>query len=159
MEHSRVEIVAVDDESAFWDDRSDLLACLRETPPRVPAYFGYDALGSELFESITELPTYYLTRVENALLQRHVAEIADLMGCGRIAELGSGSAKKTRLLLASCVERRATTYLPIDVSREMLVASARELTAELPDLRVQGLWVGTRPAWPGCAMVIRSRWS
>jgi L-histidine N-alpha-methyltransferase len=109
MEHSRVEIVAIDDEAAFWDDRSDLLASLRETPPRVPTYFGYDALGSELFESITELPTYYLTRVENALLQRHVAEIADLMGCGRIAELGSGSAKKTRLLLASCVERRATS--------------------------------------------------
>lgn len=140
MEHSRVDIVAVDDEAAFWDDRSELLASLRETPPRVPAYFGYDALGSELFESITELPTYYLTRVEHALLQRHAAEIADLIGCGRIAELGSGSAKKTRLLLAACVERRATAYLPIDVSREMLVASAQELTAELPELRVQGLW-------------------
>ncbi|MDQ4010157.1 MAG: L-histidine N(alpha)-methyltransferase [Actinomycetota bacterium] len=97
------------------DDRSDLLVCLRETPPRIPTYFGYDALGSELFESITELPNYYLTRVEDALLQRHSAEIADLIGCGRIAELGSGSAKKTRLLLAACVERRATAYLPIDV--------------------------------------------
>jgi L-histidine N-alpha-methyltransferase len=140
MEHSRVSIVAVDDEAAFWDDRSCLLACLRETPPRVPAYFGYDALGSELFESITELPTYYLTRVEDALLQRHSTQIADLIGCERIAELGSGSAKKTRLLLGACVARRATTYLPIDVSREMLAASARELTAELPELRVQALW-------------------
>ena len=110
MEHSRVEIVAIDDEAAFWDDRSDLLASLRETPPRIPTYFGYDALRSELFESITELPTYHLTRVENALLQRHVAEIADLMGCGRIAELGSGSAKKTRLLWrpASSVARLPT---------------------------------------------------
>ncbi|MGQ0779416.1 MAG: L-histidine N(alpha)-methyltransferase [Pseudonocardiales bacterium] len=140
MEYNRIEILAVDDEAAFWDDRSDLLACLRETPPRVPAYFGYDELGSDLFESITELPSYYLTRVEHGLLQRHAEEIADLIGCGRIAELGSGSAKKTRLLLAACVERRATTYLPIDVSREMLAASARELTADLPDLRVQGLW-------------------
>ncbi len=137
---SRVEIVAVDDEASFWDDRSVLLTCLGETPPRVPAYFGYDALGSDLFESITELPDYYLTRVEHGLLQRHAEEIADLIGCGRIAELGSGSAKKTRLLLAACVERRATAYLPIDVSREMLVASGRELTAELPGLRVQGLW-------------------
>ncbi len=140
MELSRVEIVAVDDEAAFWDDRSVLLTCLRETPPRVPAYFGYDALGSDLFESITELPDYYLTRVEHGLLQRHAEEIADLIGCGRIAELGSGSAKKTRLLLAACIERRATAYLPIDVSREMLAASGRELTAELPGLRVQGLW-------------------
>jgi L-histidine N-alpha-methyltransferase len=97
MELSRVEIVAVDDEAAFWDDRSALLTCLQETPPRVPAYFGYDALGSELFESITELPDYYLTRVEYGLLQRHAEEIADLIGCERIAELGSGSAKKTRL--------------------------------------------------------------
>jgi L-histidine Nalpha-methyltransferase len=140
VEHSRIEIEAVDDEAAFWDDRSDLLACLREIPPRVPAYFGYDAVGSELFESITELPDYYLTRVEHGLLQRYGEEIADLIGCGRIAELGSGSAKKTRLLLAACVQRRATTYLPIDVSREMLAASAQELTAELPGLRVRGLW-------------------
>ncbi|MGH3898290.1 MAG: L-histidine N(alpha)-methyltransferase [Pseudonocardiaceae bacterium] len=138
MEHSQIEIVAVDD--AFWDDRSGLLACLRETPPRVPAYFGYDALGSDLFESITELPNYYLTRVELGLLARHAGEIADLIGCGRIAELGSGSAKKTRLLLSACVERRKTTYVPIDVSREMLVTSAHELTAELPGLQVQGLW-------------------
>jgi L-histidine N-alpha-methyltransferase len=140
VEQSKVEIVPVDGGKAFWDDRSDLVACLRGTPPRVPAYLGYDATGSHLFESITELPDYYLTRVEHHLLQRHAEEIADLIGCGRIAELGSGSAKKTRVLLAACVERRPTTYVPIDVSREMLVASARELTAELSGLRVQGLW-------------------
>ncbi len=140
MEQSQGEIVSVDGEETFWDARSDLVAGLRETPPRVPAYLGYDAVGSHLFESITELPSYYLTRVEHELLRRHAEEIADLIGCGRIAELGSGSAKKTRLLLAACVTRRATTYLPIDVSREMLARSARELTAELPGLRVQGLW-------------------
>jgi dimethylhistidine N-methyltransferase len=140
MELSRVEIVAVDDEGAFWDDRSAVSASLRETPPRVPAYFGYDALGSDLFESITELPDYYLTRVEHRLLQRHAEEIADLVGCEQIAELGSGSAKKTRMLLTACAKRRPTTYLPIDVSREMLAASGRKLTTELPALRVQGLW-------------------
>lgn len=140
MEQNQIEILAVDGEGAFWDDRPDLLAGLREAPPRVPAYLGYDAVGSHLFESITELPGYYLTRVEHELLQRHAAEIAGLIECGQIAELGSGSAKKTRVLLAACVKRRATTYLPIDVSREMLAASARELTAELPGLRVQGLW-------------------
>lgn len=140
VEPSEIEIVPVDGEGSFWDDRRGLLACLRETPPRVPAYLGYDALGSELFEAITELPGYYPTRVEHRLLQRHAEQIADLIGYERIAELGSGSAKKTRLLLAACVERRPTCYLPIDVSREMLVASARELTTELPGLRVQGLW-------------------
>jgi uncharacterized SAM-dependent methyltransferase len=116
-----------------------LLTCLREIPPRVPAYLGYDALGSELFEAITELPGYYPTRVEHGLLQRHAEQIADLVGYERIAELGSGSAKKTRLLLAACIQRRLTCYLPIDVSREMLVASARELTTELPGLRVRGI--------------------
>ncbi|MFN2479492.1 MAG: L-histidine N(alpha)-methyltransferase [Pseudonocardiaceae bacterium] len=140
MEPHDIEIVAVDGEGGFWDDRRGLLTCLRETPPRVPAYLGYDALGSELFEAITELPGYYPTRVERGLLQRHAEEIADLVEYERIAELGSGSAKKTRLLLAACIERRQTSYLPIDVSREMLAASARELTTELPGLRVQGLW-------------------
>jgi L-histidine Nalpha-methyltransferase len=139
----RVKIVAVDgdgDNAAFWEDTSIVSRCLQETPPRIPAYFGYDALGSELFEAITELPSYYLTRVEYGLLQRHAEQIADLLGCGRVAELGSGSAKKTHVLLAACLARRATTYLPIDVSHEMLVTSGRELTAELPGLRVQGLW-------------------
>lgn len=140
MELSRLEIVAVDDEGAFWDDRSVVSACLRETPPRLPAYLGYDALGSELFESITELPGYYLTRVEHELLQHHAEEIADLIEHEWIAELGSGSAKKTRILLAACVKRRPTVYLPIDVSREMLVTSGRTLTTKLSALRVKGLW-------------------
>ena len=140
VEPREIEIVAVDGEGGFWDDRAGLTACLRETPPRVPAYLGYDAIGSELFEAITELPGYYPTRVEYGLLQNHAEEIADLIGYERIAELGSGSAKKTRLLLAACVKRRPTCYLPIDVSREMLLASARELTTELPGLRMQGLW-------------------
>ncbi|MFC9859229.1 MULTISPECIES: L-histidine N(alpha)-methyltransferase [unclassified Streptomyces] len=140
MSLSQVDIVAVDEGAAFWDDRSALLAGLRENPPRIPAHFGYDARGSDLFELITELPDYYLTRVEYGLLQRNAGEIADLIGGGPIAEMGSGSAKKTRLLLAACVERRATRYLPIDVSREMLEASGRDLTAQLPGLRVRGLW-------------------
>jgi L-histidine N-alpha-methyltransferase len=137
---SRVEIVAVDDEAEFWADRNGIRACLLESPPRVLPWFGYDALGSQLFEEITELPTYFLTRVERALLETYAGEIADLLGCGQLTELGSGSAKKTRLLLAACVERRPTTYLPIDVSREMLVATGDALTADLAGLRVRGLW-------------------
>ena len=135
-----MEIVAVDDEAGFWEDRDVVRTCLVESPPRVLPWFGYDELGSQLFEEITELPTYYLTRVERSLLETHAGEIADRLGCGYLAELGSGSAKKTRLLLAACLRRRPTTYLPIDVSREMLVASGESLTAELAGLRVQGLW-------------------
>lgn len=136
----QIEIVAVDEEASFWDDGDVLRRCLQEAPPRIPPHFGYDELGSRLFEEITELPTYHLTRVEHGLLQRHAAEIADRLDSGWIAELGSGSAKKTRLLLTACASRRPTTYLPIDVSREMLVASATRLTAELGGLRVRALW-------------------
>src|SRR5699024_2916764 len=88
---------------------------------------------------ITELPTYYLTRVERGLLEYHSAEIAELLR-GQIAELGSGSAKKTQLLLESCVRLRQTTYLPIDVDREVLRASGSVLCSELDGLKVTGLW-------------------
>ena len=138
MTQSRVEIVPVDD--AFWEDQNALLAGLQESPPRIPPWFGYDELGSELFEEITELPSYYLTRVEHDLLHHHAGEIAERLGCGSVAELGSGSAKKTRLLLAACTDRRPTTYVPIDVSREMLATSAEALTAEFAQLRVRALW-------------------
>jgi L-histidine N-alpha-methyltransferase len=137
---SRLEIIAVDDDASFWEDQDAVLSGLRESPPRIPPWFGYDELGSELFEEITELPSYYLTRVEHEILRRYAGEIAERLGSAAVAELGSGSAKKTRVLLAACTERRATTYLPIDVSREMLVASGDALTAEFPQLRVRGLW-------------------
>lgn len=136
----RLEIVAVDDEAGFWEDRDALLACLAEHPPRIPPWYGYDELGSQLFEEITELPTYYLTRAEHALLRRHSDEIAERLACGSVAELGSGSAKKTRMLLRACTARRRTTYLPIDVSREMLASSGAALTAEFPELTVRALW-------------------
>lgn len=113
---------------------------LRGTPPRLPPWLGYDAVGSRFFEQITELPTYYLTRVERGLLERHASEIAEELGAGRIAELGSGSAKKTRLLLEHCVRLRPTTYLPIDVDEGMLRSSAATLRSESADLAVTGLW-------------------
>jgi L-histidine Nalpha-methyltransferase len=133
----RVE--AVEDEAALWDDRAAVLACLSETPPRIPAWYGYDAVGSRIWEELAHLPGYYLTPAELGLLERHADEIADRLGpC--VAELGSGSARKTRLLLSACLRRRPTTYLPIDVSREMLEHSATTLPAELDGLAVHGLW-------------------
>ncbi|HZZ50901.1 MAG TPA: L-histidine N(alpha)-methyltransferase [Pseudonocardia sp.] len=132
-------IVPLEREAAFWADGETVAQCLREPIPRVPPWFGYDERGSQLFESITELPTYYLTRAERALFERHAAQMGELLD-GQLVELGSGSAKKTRLLLRECIARRPTTYLPVDVSREMLVSSAATLRAALPDLSVIGLW-------------------
>ncbi|GAA4988861.1 L-histidine N(alpha)-methyltransferase [Pseudonocardia tropica] len=127
------------EQGSFWDDVDVLRAHLAEPLPRIPPWFGYDALGSALFEQITDLPSYYLTRCERGLLERDGADVAARLGCPRVAELGSGSAKKTRLLLEHCARARPTTYLPIDVSHEMLVHSAGRM-ADLPDLTVTGLW-------------------
>ena len=134
------QVVAVEDDAGHWDDGAAVAACLREAVPRIPPWIGYDDLGSALFESITRLPTYYLTRVERGLLRRHAAEMAEAIDCARVVELGSGSAEKTTLLLARCQRRRPTTYLPIDVSRTMLDRSAAALVDAVPGLRVVGLW-------------------
>jgi L-histidine N-alpha-methyltransferase len=138
-------VVAVEDAGELWDDPTELLRCLREAVPRIPPVYGYDERGSELFEAITRLPTYYLTSVEWRLLRRNAGEIAECMAVGALAELGSGSAKKTQTLLAACLAQRPTRYLPIDVSREMLESSAAALRAELPELAVTPLW-GRYPA-------------
>src|SRR5512144_406318 len=83
------------------------------TAPRkfLPPWLFYDRRGSELFEAITELPEYYLTRVERELLARHAAEIVALACAGterrvHVVELGAGSACKTRLLLSALVARQ-----------------------------------------------------
>uniref|UniRef100_UPI0003661E0D L-histidine N(alpha)-methyltransferase n=1 Tax=Nocardiopsis halotolerans TaxID=124252 RepID=UPI0003661E0D len=137
---TRARVVPVADRGDTVPEDAVVRDCLRRTPPRLPPWLGYDAVGSALFEQITELPTYYLTRVERELLERHAPEMAELLACGRIAELGSGSAKKTRLLLEGCVRLRGTTYLPIDVDRGMLRSSGAALCAELDGLEVTGLW-------------------
>jgi L-histidine N-alpha-methyltransferase len=137
---SALTVVPVGGPATAAADRDALVGCLADSPPRLPPWLGYDELGSELFEQITELPDYYLTRVERRLLSRHAEQIATQLDCGCIAELGSGSAKKTRLLLAANMRRRETTYLPLDVSRDMLEASAATLRSDLPGLTVTGLW-------------------
>jgi dimethylhistidine N-methyltransferase len=102
-----------------------------------PRYF-YDALGSRLFEAICELPEYYLTRAETEIFERHGAEIAGALdGTVRLVELGSGDARKTRLLLEALVARQGgLEYLPIDVSRSAVEQSAERLLHAFPELTV-----------------------
>jgi L-histidine Nalpha-methyltransferase len=105
-----------------------------------PKYF-YDERGSQLFERITELPEYYPTRAERAILAAGAAEIVATAGAPRsLVELGSGSAAKTRHLLsamrdASCLR----TYVPVDISEEITHETARLLVEEYPGLAVRGL--------------------
>jgi dimethylhistidine N-methyltransferase len=99
----------------------------------LPKYF-YDAQGCALFEAICELPEYYLTRAETALMNSHVEDIGRRLGpaCA-VIEYGSGSGRKTRILLAAS---RPAVYVPIDIARAQLDATAAEIAREFPDMRV-----------------------
>jgi dimethylhistidine N-methyltransferase len=102
-----------------------------------PKYF-YDELGSRLFEAITALPEYYVTRAEAEILSAHAGEIAaSLGGPVRVVELGSGDGQKTRLLIEALLARHKTLdYLPVDISESALQASSRALLSSYPELRV-----------------------
>jgi L-histidine N-alpha-methyltransferase len=89
----------------------------------------YDDVGSALFEVICHLPEYGLTRADERLLRRHASEIVDrLAGPIAVAELGSGSGKKTRQILEALCRRQRTRYYPIEISRSALAMCERELS-------------------------------
>lgn len=97
-------------------------------------YF-YDEIGSKLFDQICELPEYYLTRCELEIMDRYSGEIADQIGAQvRLIEFGSGSSRKTRLLLDALDDPVA--YVPIDVSAEHLFTTAKDLKASYPDVDI-----------------------
>jgi L-histidine N-alpha-methyltransferase len=120
--------------------RADARAGLTAVPKHLPPKWFYDARGSELFELITELPEYYPTRTERALLQRSVDDIARLSGADTVIELGSGSSAKTRLLL-DAFGRAGTLrrYVPQDVSESALRAALDALAADYPGLALHGV--------------------
>lgn len=114
--------------------RDDVLAGLAARPRAIPARWFYDREGSELFELITELPEYYPTRAEAAILEAACDEVAAAIGPGRaVVEFGSGASIKTRILLRG-VEPSA--YVPIDISGDFLRDAAASLAIEFPGLAV-----------------------
>ncbi len=117
------------------DITGDVLAGLSAMPKRLPSKYFYDKRGSELFEQITQQPEYYLTRVELALLQASGAQIADEVGPrAHVVEYGSGSGRKTRILLDALDDPVA--YTPIEISRTALLASVERLDREFGDVEV-----------------------
>ena len=107
----------------------DVLAGLSGTPKRLPSKYFYDRRGSELFEEITRQPEYYLTRVELALLEAECTNIAGVVGPrAHVVEYGSGSGRKTRLLLDALEDPVA--YTPVEISRSALVGSVERLDRE-----------------------------
>jgi L-histidine N-alpha-methyltransferase len=118
---------------------SDVLEEVREglsrAPKELPPKFFYDERGSELFEAITRLPEYYLTRAEAALLARWMPVWLAELRPASLVELGAGSAVKTRLILDAIPA--AGVYVPVDVSGDFLEASARGIRASYPALEVR----------------------
>ncbi|MGY0611286.1 L-histidine N(alpha)-methyltransferase [Luteimonas sp. A501] len=117
------------------DIAGDVLRGLSSSPRYLPSKYFYDQRGSELFEAITRQPEYYPTRVELALLADRGPEIAAAIGPRtHVVEYGSGSGRKTRLLLDALEDPVA--YTPIEISRSALTASAERLDREFGDVEV-----------------------
>jgi L-histidine N-alpha-methyltransferase len=116
--------------------REDVLDGLTRPFKEIPPKHFYDARGSELFEQICELPEYYPTRTERAILESSAEAIAERTGAAELVELGAGYATKTRILLdALDVER----FIPVDVSETTVRECARQLVDEYDGLEVHGL--------------------
>lgn len=116
----------------------EVLRGLTSNPKTLPPKLFYDAVGAELFERITELPEYYLTRAELEILRARSGEIATLAGPhAALIEYGSGAGVKIRLLLDALESPAA--YVPIDISREQLARVSGELAAEYPHVAVRPL--------------------
>jgi dimethylhistidine N-methyltransferase len=115
----------------------DVRAGLSAMPKTLPPKWFYDARGSDLFEQVTELAEYYPTRVEQHILTRVAPEIAAATGAATVFELGSGSSRKTRLLLdALTAHGTLRCYAPLDVSPSALEQAGEDLIRDYPDLTV-----------------------
>ena len=117
------------------DIMSEVLEGLNQEQKRLPSKLFYDQRGSELFDRICNLDEYYLTQTEIGILIRNIEEIASLIGerC-LLIELGSGSSKKTRLILDHL--KNPTAYIPIDISFEQLIESSKSLAMDYPNLNI-----------------------
>jgi L-histidine N-alpha-methyltransferase len=111
---------------------------LARSPKQLPSKLFYDTTGSQLFEEITGLPEYYLTRTEELLLNEHVPRWTAGLRPASLVELGAGSAAKTRIILnAMCAHSTPVTYVPIDISATYLQRTADALRAEYAALQVE----------------------
>ncbi len=139
-------------EAAYTSVGSEVYRGLTSSPKTLSPWLFYDAEGSQLFEQITELPEYYVTRTERAILEAHADAIiehasapprASHLHAGHerrltVIELGAGTATKTGLLLAALIRRQSSaTYHPIDISATALEQAREHLLARVPGLTVE----------------------
>jgi L-histidine Nalpha-methyltransferase len=123
--------------SYLADLRADVRAGLTATPKSLPPKYFYDERGSELFDEITRLPEYYLTRAESAILQERSGEIAAVSQCESLVELGSGTSAKTGMLLRALLDGGTLReFMPLDVDPAVLADATRMLEAQYGGLRI-----------------------
>jgi dimethylhistidine N-methyltransferase len=136
--YSFVESDATEELDNFGDE---VERGLTAHPKSLPCRFLYDAEGSEIFEAICDLPEYYPTRTEHSILERHADDIASHFHSPiTLAELGSGSSTKTRLLIEALLRSQGKLrYLPVDISRTILDQSARELLDSYEGLEIHAI--------------------
>ncbi len=114
---------------------NEIVAGLKQNPKALPSKYLYDERGSRLFDQICELDEYYLTRSEISIVKDNAREIAAQIGPGAmLIELGSGSSIKTRYVLENLVSPAA--YVPVDISRDHLNRTAKDLRVAFPDIEV-----------------------
>ncbi len=113
----------------------EIVAGLQQDEKMISPKYFYDERGSQLFDEITTLPEYYPTETEFGIMRENITEIATLIGPqASLIEYGSGSSRKTRVLLEHLNDQ--AVYVPVDISEEHLLESARQIRAEFPDLEV-----------------------
>jgi L-histidine N-alpha-methyltransferase len=119
-------------DKAFYED---VVAGLSLPQKAIPPKYFYDERGSQLFDAICEVPEYYPTRTEAALLARIAPELrAQLSGFEHLIEYGSGASKKTRIVLDALSSLKS--YVPMDISEEFLLGVADQLSSDYPRLNV-----------------------
>lgn len=114
---------------------SEIIAGLRQPEKMISPKYLYDERGSQLFDTITQLPEYYPTETEFGIMRDNIAEITALVGeQASLIEFGSGSSRKTRVLLENLSQ--LAVYVPVDISDEHLLDSAEKIRSEFPGLEV-----------------------
>lgn len=148
MEISQIRSEQLQDDRLRWItvtstesvEGQDVIQGLSRSQKTLPCRYLYDDRGSELFEQICDAPEYYPTRTEQAILEAYAPEIAQLTGACELVELGSGSSRKTRLLIEAYQQLSyELRYCPIDVSEGILKSTALDLLTQYPTLRLRGV--------------------
>ena len=135
MTSRQTTAAALNEQVESDDDIAELIEGLSLLQKIISPKFFYDDRGSKLFDDITELPVYYLTNAELAIMRVNIDEIAQLIGDhASLIEFGSGSGVKTRILLERLHDLAA--YVPVDISGDYLVAAADVLAKDFPHIEI-----------------------